>query len=417
MTTKLSRTEWLDKPLVGKFPGELTNPPDSIRIRGARYIRTKGIARHGAELQYREDTPRNSAHLYVLPTGRYVIDHRDAVSPEHSVLRHFVADVLPSLPKLFAERRKTADMRLLAGLAEKIAEPEKMTPAKWRQAVPDVLAATTASALGYGISRTLAERYFENQARQGRPPIPPAMRKYLPIATAVGSGALAYGLNHLRKQLKERRELAEAEKTSELKPGDIIVAAPGRPEGLSAPITAAFNRVSKAVQGRYTHSGLYVGKGNVVEIVAGKGVLHRPVAEMLRGGREAVVVRPRVPVKDKRRAVASVLQAHKEQPQYDFEGLGRVLLASVAPMSRRKEEEMRRRVICSNLISNAYAGVSFHPKKDNDHLMPADFVTSDKVDVVGVKKAGVEPAPQSRGIPKRKPSDPWNYDPRPTFEL
>jgi hypothetical protein len=29
------------------------------------------------------------------------------------------------------------------------------------------------------------------------------------------------------------------------------------------------------------------------------------------------------------------------------------------------------------------------------------------------KKAGVEPAPQSRSIPRKKPSDPWRYDPRP----
>jgi hypothetical protein len=29
------------------------------------------------------------------------------------------------------------------------------------------------------------------------------------------------------------------------------------------------------------------------------------------------------------------------------------------------------------------------------------------------KQAGVAPAPQSRSIPRRKPSDPWQYDPRP----
>lgn len=31
-----------------------------------------------------------------------------------------------------------------------------------------------------------------------------------------------------------------------------------------------------------------------------------------------------------------------------------------------------------------------------------------------VKKAGIPPAPQSRLIPKKKPSDPWKYDPRET---
>jgi hypothetical protein len=33
------------------------------------------------------------------------------------------------------------------------------------------------------------------------------------------------------------------------------------------------------------------------------------------------------------------------------------------------------------------------------------------------KQAGVEPAPQAAGIPKKKPSDPWNYDPRPAYDL
>lgn len=33
------------------------------------------------------------------------------------------------------------------------------------------------------------------------------------------------------------------------------------------------------------------------------------------------------------------------------------------------------------------------------------------------KQAGVEPAPQSRLVPRRRPSDPWQYDPRPAEEI
>lgn len=33
------------------------------------------------------------------------------------------------------------------------------------------------------------------------------------------------------------------------------------------------------------------------------------------------------------------------------------------------------------------------------------------------KQAGVEPAPQSRGIPRRRPQDAWQYDPRPAEEI
>lgn len=34
-----------------------------------------------------------------------------------------------------------------------------------------------------------------------------------------------------------------------------------------------------------------------------------------------------------------------------------------------------------------------------------------------VKAAGVEPAPQSRKIPQRRPNEPWKYDPRPAEEF
>lgn len=33
------------------------------------------------------------------------------------------------------------------------------------------------------------------------------------------------------------------------------------------------------------------------------------------------------------------------------------------------------------------------------------------------KTSGVEPAPQSRRIPRKKPTDPWRYDPRPAYEF
>lgn len=33
------------------------------------------------------------------------------------------------------------------------------------------------------------------------------------------------------------------------------------------------------------------------------------------------------------------------------------------------------------------------------------------------KQAGVEPAPQSQGIPRRRPTDAWKYDPRPAEEI
>jgi hypothetical protein len=117
-----SAVNWLDKPLRGKFPGSLEEPPERVRIRGMEFIRTKGAPRHGAVLQYRQDITHDSAHLYVTPEGKYVIDHRDKVSPEHSVMQHFIQDVVPSLPKLIREKTAEADKHMFRAFAERVLE-------------------------------------------------------------------------------------------------------------------------------------------------------------------------------------------------------------------------------------------------------------------------------------------------------
>lgn len=117
-----SAVNWFDKPMKGKFPGSLEDPPERIRARGMTFVLTKGAPRHGAALQYREDVTHDSAHMYVTPDGRYIIDHRDKVSPDHSVMQHFLKDVVPSLPKLIKEKTAEGDTHMFRGFAKQVLE-------------------------------------------------------------------------------------------------------------------------------------------------------------------------------------------------------------------------------------------------------------------------------------------------------
>jgi hypothetical protein len=94
---KHAKVDWMDKPQTGKWParGEL---PKEIKIRGKTFTRSLGLNRHEQEGMYREDTPRWSRHLYVLPgRKRYVIDHRDEYNPHVSPVRHFLLDHMPEV--------------------------------------------------------------------------------------------------------------------------------------------------------------------------------------------------------------------------------------------------------------------------------------------------------------------------------
>ena len=70
-------------------------------------------------------------------------------------------------------------------------------------------------------------------------------------------------------------------------------------------------------------------------------------------------------------------------------------------------------------IGMAIAGVAtgYTTKKLHQHVRERGRAASRRADEARGKTAGAEPPPQSRRIPRRKPTDPWRYDPRPADML
>jgi hypothetical protein len=88
--------EMLDKPITGKWktPGEF---PLTAKVRGETFVRTMGLDKNDSVAQYRDTKARGSKHMYVLPNGRYLVDHVDEYNPHYAPFRHFIKDVIPEL--------------------------------------------------------------------------------------------------------------------------------------------------------------------------------------------------------------------------------------------------------------------------------------------------------------------------------
>lgn len=84
----------VDPPIIERWELPEGEFPDTIVIEGesfARAIRTQPY--DGVIAQYRAMVPRNSAHLFVLNDGRWMIDHIDEYNPDMGYpLRHFIVD-------------------------------------------------------------------------------------------------------------------------------------------------------------------------------------------------------------------------------------------------------------------------------------------------------------------------------------
>lgn len=87
---------------------------------------------------------------------------------------------------------------------------EVMTAPKWRQTLKDVPVSIVAMGLGYGIGKTVTEAVGERVARKAQQTgqVPGWVGK-VPVATAVLSGAAAYGTAQWREHLKDRRNAAQ----------------------------------------------------------------------------------------------------------------------------------------------------------------------------------------------------------------
>ncbi len=130
-------TVWMKTPIEGDW--KHPHLPDRVEVGGKVYLRGSGFDRYGSVARYREDKPRMSQHLYVIP-GRYVIDHQDEDNPHHSPIRHALEDMIPYIKDRLAGRNRIQPLEKRAflgslavrgvqrNLAETASKQKKDTP-------------------------------------------------------------------------------------------------------------------------------------------------------------------------------------------------------------------------------------------------------------------------------------------------
>ena len=150
-----------------------------------------------------------------------------------------------------------------------------------------------------------------------------------------------------------------------------------------------FRKTSPAMQGGYTHSGIYVGKGQIVE-ARRDGVRKRSLRSALKNIDGAVVVRPKAGKKAREGAAefakSRVGAAYESEAFLTRQGVSLLAPKRMEKLLKRKSDiESTKKFTCGNLVSAAYVSQGFTPRKDNGEwslTVPADFLNADKADRV-----------------------------------
>lgn len=167
-----------------------------------------------------------------------------------------------------------------------------------------------------------------------------------------------------------------------LQPGDIFITTHGKPEDT---FDRVFQTFSKSIQGEISHAGMYVGDGKIVEM---SGKLHHRGIDGQIVERDAWIVRPNVPKKDRQEAadkIKGIADSYKRKADYSSVPFLLKVVAQGAVNKRlfkdEGEQEMeKQRFICSNLVTHAYKDkVDFVPGKGRGYVIPRDLLESTKV--------------------------------------
>ena len=150
-----------------------------------------------------------------------------------------------------------------------------------------------------------------------------------------------------------------------------------------------FRKTSPAMQGGYTHSGIYVGKGQIVE-ARRDGVRKRSLRSALKNIDGAVVVRPKAGKKAREGAAefakSRVGAAYESEAFLTRQGVSLLAPKRMEKLLKRKSDiESTKKFTCGNLVSAAYVSQGFTPRKDKGEwslTVPADFLNADKADRV-----------------------------------
>lgn len=169
-----------------------------------------------------------------------------------------------------------------------------------------------------------------------------------------------------------------------LKPGDILYTKPREIKNIPSKI---FYNVEKIFQGSpYTHVGLYIGDGQIVDAGIWKNrgksstEVHKIPLKNFAERYKFKVLRVNASKKEREEAV----EYAKNQVGKSFNISGMLRLA-LPFRSKREKEKIRKEqaeFFCSELIANAYNHVGLAKKYDTKHVKPKDIYTSTKTKTI-----------------------------------
>lgn len=170
-----------------------------------------------------------------------------------------------------------------------------------------------------------------------------------------------------------------------MKPGDIVLMTP-KPNPPDAGLAARlgghlFGTVSGALQGKYTHAGIYVGNGQVIDIRAETGVRKQHLNDITKDLGVAVV-RPKVHPSHRLGAVRKA-ESYLENSGDIKYNMPHLLSAAANSFVKMKEKPIdENHVICSSMVANAYHKDKVAPTARHV-TKPVDFLKSPNVKFVG----------------------------------
>lgn len=182
---------------------------------------------------------------------------------------------------------------------------------------------------------------------------------------------------------------------AKLEVGDIFVSSMAPPKNARSIQEKVFRSVSSGAQGDWTHTGLYVGDGKIVEMRDRMQTRSLPRAFK---AVDAKFIRPNLPAAARAAAANKLLALSKSKKgraaRYATKGtLARALLEHKTPRKMLDDTKVRasNRYTCSHLVADSYAGaVDFADgKSDAGFVMPVDLDRSPKTrDVVIYRNRG-----------------------------
>lgn len=195
------------------------------------------------------------------------------------------------------------------------------------------------------------------------------------------SGAMLEAFANELEKIAEATAVEDPEKLERLlRPGDILYT---RPKKIDKLTHKAFYAIESRIQGSpYTHVGLYVGDGQVIDAGSWrKGnsdnsmAVHKVPLSKFTDRYSFKILRVNASPKVKQDAVAyAKKQVGKD---FNFKGMLRLILPfKGSAEGERDRKDAAESFFCSELVANSYNGVNLAKEHHLKHVMPKDIYKS-----------------------------------------